>query len=104
MAAANTSPRKQREAVLASTLGELIGFVLAVDCLTAGCRRERAYAVHELAGVHGRGMTVTQAIRRMRCAECGEKPPRAAWLLTGPDLSRRIRPRRVPLIGPDARD
>jgi hypothetical protein len=29
---------------------------------------------------------------------------RAAWLVTGPILNARVRPRRVPLLGPEARD
>jgi len=43
-------------------------------------------------------------LRRMRCSGgCGGRV-RAAWLVTGPILSARVRPRRVPLLGPEARD
>ena len=54
MAAAKASARGQRAAILASPLHELTGFCLAVDCLAAGCRGERAYAVTELASFYGR--------------------------------------------------
>jgi hypothetical protein len=41
-------------------------------------------------------------MRLMRCAGCG-KPVAAAWLVTGPTLNERVRPRRVPLLGAEAR-
>jgi hypothetical protein len=49
MAAANASAREQRSAILASPLHQLTGFCLAVDCLTPGCRGERAFAIGDLA-------------------------------------------------------
>lgn len=46
-------------------------------------------------------MTVGEVLRVMRCARgCGGRPL-AAWLVTGPVLNQRIRPRRVALIGPE---
>ena len=63
MAAANASARGQRVAILASPLHELTGFCLAVDCLNPECRRDRMFAVTELAEFYGRQ-------RRMRSDGC----------------------------------
>jgi hypothetical protein len=104
MAAANASARGQRAAILASPLHELTGFYLAVDCLATGCNGERSFAVTELASFYGRDSTVGQVLRRMRCSgTCGGRVE-AAWLETGPILNTRVRPRRVPLRGPEARE
>ena len=104
MAAANASARGQRSAILASPLRELTGFVLAVDCRRAGCGGERSYAITALGACYGDRVTVGDTLRQMRCARgCGGRPL-AAWLVTGPTLNERIRPRRVPLLGPEARD
>jgi hypothetical protein len=104
MAAANASARGQRAAILASPLHELTGFYLAVDCLAPRCNGERAFAVVELATFYGRDTTVGQVLRRMRCSgACGRRVG-AAWLVTGPILNARVRPRRVPLRGPEARE
>jgi hypothetical protein len=104
MAAANASARGQRAAILASPLHELTGFYLAVDCLAPRCNGERAFAVAELATFYGRDTTVGQVLRRMRCSgACGGRVE-AAWLVTGPILNARVRPRRVPLRGPKARE
>jgi len=104
MAAANASARGQRAAILASPLHELTGFLLAVDCLALGCDGERTFAIVELASFYGRDCTVGQVLRRMRCSgTCGGRVE-AAWLETGPILNARVRPRRVPLLGPEARE
>ena len=104
MAAANASARGQRAAILANPLHELTGFYLSVDCLAPGCSGERSFAVAELASFYGRDSTVGQVLRRMRCSgACGGRVA-AAWLVTGPILNARIRPRRVPLLGPEARE
>ena len=56
----------------------------------------------ELATFYGRDSTVGQVLRRMRCSgACGGRVG-AAWLVTGPILSVRVRPRRVALLGPEA--
>jgi hypothetical protein len=103
MAAANASARGQRAAILASPLHELTGFCLAVDCLAPNCGGERTYAVASLAGFYGRDMTVGDVLRRMRCSVgCGGRVG-AAWLVTGPVLNQRVRPRRVALLGAEAR-
>jgi hypothetical protein len=68
MAAANASPRGQRSAILASPLHELTGFCLEVDCLAEGCRRDRMFAVSELASFYGRDRTVSDVLRRMPCS------------------------------------
>jgi hypothetical protein len=87
----------------ASPLHELTGFCLAVDCLAPGCGRERTYAVAELASFYGRERTVGEVLRRMRCSGgCGGRVG-AAWLITGPVLNMRVRPRRVALLGAEAR-
>ena len=104
MAAANASARGQRAAILASPLHELTGFCLAVDCLPSGCHGERTFAVAELASFYGQGSTVGQVLRRMRCSgACGGRAG-AAWLVTGPILNARVRPRRVALLGPEVRE
>jgi hypothetical protein len=104
MATANASARGQRVAILASPLGELTWFSLVVDCGRSGCGGERAYAVVELVASYSAGMTVSEALRRMRCGrECRGRAA-VTWLATGPVLNRRIRPRRVALLGPEARE
>ena len=103
MAAANASPRGQRVAILASPLSELTGFMLAVDCQSGVCGGERTFAVSDLANFYG-GRTVSEVLRRMRCrGGCGGRVG-AAWLVTGPILNARVRPRRVALLGPEARE
>jgi hypothetical protein len=103
MAAANASARGQRAAIVASTLAELGGFCLAVDCVAPECGGERSYAVAALASFYGPGRTVGAVLRRMRCAGgCGGRVA-PAWLVTGPVLDSRVRPRRVPLRRPEAR-
>jgi hypothetical protein len=104
MAAANASARGQRAAIIASPLSELTGFNLAVDCLSPGCAREQTFAVTDLATFYGGGRTVGEVLRRMRrSGACGGRVG-AAWLVTGPVLNARVRPRRVPLLGLDARE
>jgi hypothetical protein len=94
----------QRVAILASPLHELTGFYLAVDCLTPECNGERTFAIAELASFYGRDCPVGVVLRRMRCSRaCGGRVG-AAWLETGPILNARVRPRRVPLLGPEARE
>ena len=103
MAAANASARGERAAILASPLRQLTGFYLAVDCRTAGCGGERSFAIAELAGFY-KDRTAGEVLRLMRCSRgCGGRVL-AAWLETGPVLSQRVRPRRVPLLGPEARE
>ena len=53
----------------------------------------------ELASFYGQDCAVGQVLRRMRCSgACGGRVG-AAWLVTGPILNTRVRPRRVPLLG-----
>ena len=103
MAAANASARGQRVAILASRLTDLTGFCLAVDCLTHGCSGERTFAITDLATFYGSRMTVGEVVRRMRCSGGCDGRVGAAWLVTGPVLNTRVRPRRVALWGPEAR-
>jgi hypothetical protein len=101
--AASAFARRQRAVILRSPLHELTGFCLAVDCLAPGCGGERTYAVASLAGFYGRDMSVGDVLRRMRCSGgCGGRAG-AAWLVTGPVLNQRVRPRRVALLGAEAR-
>ena len=68
-----------------------------------GCRRDRMFAVSELASFYGRDRTVAEVLHRMRCSGgCGGRVV-AAWLVTGPVMNMRVRPRRVALLGPEAR-
>jgi hypothetical protein len=69
-----------------------------------GCSGERSSGIAELASFYGQGSTVGQVLRRMRCAGACGGPVAAAWLATGPILNARIRPRRVPLLGAEARE
>ena len=62
MAAANASARGQCTAILSSPLHQLTGFCLAVDCLTAGCRGERAFAISDLATFGGAQRTVADVL------------------------------------------
>ena len=43
-------------------------------------------------------------LRRMRCSGGSGARAEAVWLVTGPVLSTRVRPRRVPLLGVEARE
>jgi hypothetical protein len=96
--------RNMAPAILASPLSELTGFNLTADCLSPGCARERTFAVTDLASFYGGGRTVGDMLRRMRCSgACGGRVG-AAWLVTGPVLNARVRPRRVALLGPEARE
>ena len=83
-------------------LAGIDGFCLAVDCLTPGCRGERVYSITALAACYDGKATVGGVLRLMQCAGCG-KPVGAAWLVTGPTLNERVRPRRVALLGAEAR-
>jgi hypothetical protein len=96
--------RGQRVAILASPLAEPTGFCLAVDCLTPGCSGERAFAMAELASFYGGQTTVGEVLRRMRCSGGYGGRVGAAWLVTGPGLNTRVRPRWVALCGPEARE
>jgi hypothetical protein len=69
-----------------------------------GCRGERAFAIGDLANFYGRDRTVADVLQRIRCSgDCGGRVA-AAWLTTGPILDARVRPRQVPLRGPEARE
>ena len=87
---------------MASPLHQLTGFYLTVDCCTSGCRGERSFAISELAAFY-KDRTIGEVLRQMRCANgCGGRVL-AAWLETGPVLNARVRPRRVAILGPEAR-
>jgi hypothetical protein len=81
-------------------LGELDGFELHMDSQSPDCRGERAYAIAELTRFYGPNVIIAQAIYRMRCQQCGRKPPRAARIVTGAGMKvRGGRPRRLALMG-----
>ena len=71
--AANASIRAQRRAVLESPLRDFEAWLIAVDCGAPGCRRDRVYALAELAGFYGGTVTVGTVLRRLRCQECSGK-------------------------------
>jgi hypothetical protein len=76
---------------------------LTVDRRSTSCGGERSFAVAELAAFY-KDRTVGEVLRLMRCSRgCGGRVL-AAWLETGPVLNQRVRPRRVPLLGPEARE
>jgi hypothetical protein len=76
---------------------------LAVACLRHGCSGERTIAMTNLATFSCDRTTVGEVVRRMRCSRgCGGRVG-AAWLMIGPVLNMRVRPRRVALRGPEAR-
>jgi hypothetical protein len=103
MAAANALARGQGAAILASPLHQLTGFYLSVDCRSTSCGGERAFAISDLASFY-KNRTVSEVLRVMRCSRgCGGRVM-AAWLETGPVLNQRVRPRRVPLLGAEARE
>ena len=77
--------------MLSSPLSELTGFCLSVDCLTPGCRGERAFAIGDLALIYGPAVTVGDVLRRMKCGFGCDAAVGAAWLTTGPVLSTRVR-------------
>src|SRR5690242_546120 len=64
--AANASARGHRRAVLESPLADFTGWLLAVDCGAPQCRRDRVYALAELAGMVGRQTTAGALLRRLR--------------------------------------
>jgi hypothetical protein len=90
-------------AILASPLRQLTGFYLSVDCRSTGCGGQRAFAISDLASFY-EGRSVGEVLRLMRCSRgCGGRVL-AAWLETGPVLNQRVRPRKVPLLGAEARE
>jgi hypothetical protein len=98
MAAANASVRGQRGPDPRQS-------AVGTDGLqSGGCGRERTIAVADLASFYGGSRTVGYMLRRMRCSGgCGGRVG-AAWLVTGLVLNARVRPRRVALLGPEARE
>ena len=71
---------------------ELTGFCLGWTA-SPRCRRDRMFAVTELAESYGRQHTIAGVLHRMRCSGgCGGRAA-AAWLVTGPVLNNRVRPR-----------
>ena len=87
----NISHRQQRDRLLASPLDQWTGAQLMLDCGHPLCARGRRYLVRDLSGVY-RGLTVGQALLRMRCATCKSAPEKAAMLWPHAD------PRREPKV------
>ncbi len=69
--AANASPRAQRRAVPESPLRDFEAWLMGVDCGEPGCRRDRVYALADLARFYDGTVTVGVVLRRLRCQECG---------------------------------
>ena len=59
--------------------------MLALDCRSPGCQRDRRYSLQGLAGVLPEGTTVAAALRAMRCQGCGERAADAR-LVWGDDV------------------
>ena len=94
--AANASIRAQCRAVLESPLRDFEAWLVAVDCGEPGCRRDRVYALADLARLYGGAVTVGAVLRRLRCQECSGKvtaAPIQSGLQTG-----RHRPRALVLL------
>src|SRR5690242_9804168 len=73
------------------------------DCRSTSCGGERTFAISDQASFY-KDRTVGEVLRLMRCSRgCGGRAL-AAWLETGPILNQRVRPRRVPLVGLEARE
>lgn len=77
--AANLSLRKRASLVLAQLAGAFLG-------ITCSCGRSAWLHASDLAA-HGRGLTLTEGIRRLRCSDCSLPP---AWVV----LAARYPPRR----------
>lgn len=94
----NISNRKRSSAVRNSPLDDFQNWLMAVDCRNPQCRRERAYDVAAMARVYP-GLTVGQAISRMRCSGCG-LPPSTVCVRTKEGLGNR--PVEIALVGRDS--
>ena len=72
---------------------ELTALYLPVDCLASRCKGKRTFAIAALASFYERHRKVGEVLRRMGCSgDCGGRVE-PAWLLTGPVLNARVRPR-----------
>jgi hypothetical protein len=91
----NVSTSKRASAALRLPLADFGGWRLAVECGSRGCAIGRAYDVTQLSHFYS-GLTVFQAINRMRCSAC-QKPPCEARLKPGPSMPRIAR--EIPLKG-----
>lgn len=89
--AANTSPWKARQAVMASPLTDFAPqWELHIDCGSEGCQRGRRIPMGQVEA-YGRSIgvrTVAEMTRRLRCNECGRLPEDAALVLP-PEAPRR---------------
>ena len=83
----NVSRRQQRDRLLASPLAQWHPAQLMLDCGHPLCARGRRYLVRDLSGVYP-GLSVGDALRRMRCATCKRTPDKAAMLWPHPDMRR----------------
>jgi len=93
-----------RVAILVSPLHELTGFCLAVDCLAHRCSGERTFAIADLASFYGRESTVGEVLSPHALLEGLWRARRSSMAGDGPILNARTKPRRVPLLGPEARE
>jgi hypothetical protein len=71
------SARRRTSRIMASPLCNFVGWRLVIDCAGSRCPRGRAYDVSQLAELY-RGVTVSAALRRMRCSQCRCSPAAAA--------------------------
>jgi hypothetical protein len=89
------SARRRTSRTMASPLSNFVGWRLVIDCAGSRCPWGWAYDVSQLAELY-RGVTVSAALRRMRCSQCGCSPATAA--LKSPDGDTRSQ--EIALVGP----
>ncbi len=92
----NVSTRKRTSQIMSAPLADWAGWRLEVDCGGQGCPRGRKYDIRQLSGMY-RGLSVSDALRRMRCSQCGYNASTAV-MRPGPEI--RVRHEGIALIGP----
>ena len=71
----------------ATPIGQLAGWHIRCVC---ACGRRTTYALRDLAGVHGPGLTLWRLTGRLRCGDC-RRPPVRVSLLDGVEEARTVR-------------
>ena len=87
MAAANVSPRMERTHALTCPVTQFRRAFLQVEC---HCNRIVHLQAEALA-VYSHGITLGDALRRMRCSDCGRGPARVALTMRYPPRPRDTR-------------
>ena len=89
------SARKRTSQLMATALSDFVGWLVVIDCAGPRCPRGRAYDVSQLTEFY-RGDTVSAALRRMRCSQCGCSPSTAVLKPQGGNK----RAQEIALVGP----